>query len=129
MQARVLLALADPTVLKHLSHLLAGRGYECRCAPTLSAAIAELRAAPCQAAVLDLDLLGADLAASARRLREADPAARLIALDSLAERRRPDEAATAFDAVIPKPFLLEPLLDTLAPGPRPRGAAPGSPLA
>jgi hypothetical protein len=45
-------------------------------------------------------------------LRRAHPAVRLVGLDSLAEHRARGEDSP-FDAIIPKPFLIDPLLAAL----------------
>lgn len=114
MPERLLLVLTEPTILKHLRLLFTRRGYSCCCAPTLAAALEELRRDSCRVAVVDLDLLGSDPAAGARQLRAANPATRLIVLDSLAEQRAGPERDPLFDAVIAKPFIAEPLLSVLA---------------
>ena len=113
MRVRILLVLDDPTIRKHLRALITRQGHVCRCAPTLEAALEVLRRAPCPIAVVDLDLLGRDPAASARELRNASPRARLIALDSLAESDGAAGTESPFDAVIAKPFFLDPLLAAL----------------
>ncbi|HUT34237.1 MAG TPA: hypothetical protein VNE39_12200 [Planctomycetota bacterium] len=114
MPVRLLLVLGDPLVLKRLRALFVRQGYSCRSAPTLRAALAELRRAPYPVAVVDLELLGADPAAAARALRSAQPGARLIALDSLTAGDTGNGVDSPFDAVIAKPFFYDPLLAALA---------------
>lgn len=113
MATRILLLEADPTLRKHLKSFLHGLGYECNCVDTLAAALIELRERPCRLAIVDLDLAGGDNAAFAAEFRRAAPAVRLIALDSAAEQRPADPPDRPFDAVIPKPFLADPLLAML----------------
>jgi len=114
MPARLLLVVAEPTVLKHLRRLFARQGYTCECVSTLAEALDALRRDSCPVAVVDLDLLGSEPAGTARQLRETSPTTRLLVLDSLAEHRAGPERDRLFDAVIPKPFIAEPLLSALA---------------
>ena len=112
MQVRILLIVGDPTVGKHLAALVAGRGYECSVVPSLAEAGRELRERAYALVILDLDLLGDDPVPTARQFRRAHPTVRLVGLDSLAEHRARG-GDSPFDAVIPKPFLIDPLLAAL----------------
>jgi len=113
MQARVLLICAERIVAKHLATLFARHGYACHPAPTFAAALDELRRQPYHLAVIDLDLLGHDQVAAARRLRGTRSEVRLVALDTVAEHRVDAGSPSPFDAVIAKPFFVEPLLAAL----------------
>jgi len=105
MRPRILLVEPDPTIRKHLAALLERLGYACASVATLVDAMAEARREPCALIIVDLDLAGGDPDDCAARLRAAAPAARLIALDSDGL-----PALDAYDALIPKPFLADPLL-------------------
>jgi len=115
--ADVVLLLNDPTLGKHLGRLVARLGRSWCCVPSLAEAIEASRRSERTTIVLDLDLVGSDPAAAARALRCASPDARLVALDSLCEHRAGAGRPLPFDAVIPKPFIAQPLADLLASAP------------
>jgi DNA-binding response OmpR family regulator len=108
MQARVLVVEADPTLRRRLAALVESSGYPCQTADSLPAAIEALRRNSFSLVIFDLDLAGQDDAAA--ELRAANPALRLIGLDSVAEHRAGHSGRAQLDAVIPKPFLVDPLL-------------------
>jgi DNA-binding response OmpR family regulator len=108
MQARVLVVESDPTIRKLLAAFLGSRGYPCHGVESISAALDALRRESCSLIILDLDLT--ERGDAVAELRSACPAVRLIGLDSLAEQRIGNPAQARLDAVIPKPFLADPLL-------------------
>jgi len=118
----ILLAVADPTVRRHLLSLVAERGYACRQAASLAECARTLQSTRHPVAILDLDLLGDDPLHSAQTLLAKAPDIRLIGLDSVAERRADLDASPLFHAVIPKPFLAERLLGVLAQIVTPHGS-------
>jgi len=110
MRRRILLVEGDPTIRKHLAALLARLGYPCCPVASLAAALAEVESETYPLIIVDLDLAGGDPRGVAVRLRTLAPAARLVGLDSAAAASGADPALDAFDAVIAKPFLADPLL-------------------
>jgi len=113
MQGTVLLVVADPMIRKHLSALIGRHGYLCQPTPSLDEAVAELRRQAYPVAILDIDLLGHDPAVTARQFRGLAPGLRLVGLDSVAERHLSGSSASPFDAIVAKPFLVDPLLRAL----------------
>lgn len=114
MQARILLVEADALISKHLVTLIRRHGYSCEAVSSLSAALDALRRDAFGLIILDLDLPGTDPSAIAKELRGIRPEVRLVGLDSVAESRGGGASSpAAFDAVIPKPFVVEPLLAAL----------------
>jgi DNA-binding response OmpR family regulator len=119
MDDSVLLIEGDDVIRRHLAALVAESGHPCHSVPDLRAGLHELRQRPYRFVVLDLDLPEARSTEAVRRLRLARPDSCLIGLDSAAEKdARFSEAP--FDAIIPKPFVLDHLLEVLAAG----GAGP-----
>ncbi len=106
----ILLIEADPTIRKHLSTLLDARGYQCLAIPSLEAALAEAPRRSYAVVVVDLDLAGSDAGAMAGCLRGAAPTAQLVGLDAGGGVR----GLEAFDLVVAKPFLAEPLLAAIS---------------
>lgn len=110
----VLLLVPDPVVSKYLARVLAGSGFPCR--PVVSVADAlEALAAGGEYAVLvvDGDLLGGEEQAWLAESRRRHPAVPIVALDSMCGHHEALAASAPFDAVVPKPFVLTPLLDAL----------------
>ena len=113
MRCKILLVEPDPTISKHLAFLIRQRGYECHAVASVPSALAELRRRPYEVIIVDLDLTGGRPQACATEFRDAGAAARLIGLDSRGEPPGDDPVHHAFDAVIPKPFVVEPLFAAL----------------
>lgn len=124
MQASILLVEADPTISKHLACLVREMGHQCRSVSSLPVALAELRRQPYDVVIVDLDLARSGPVAFAAEFRKARATARLIGLDSAGEHRGRDALHETLDAVIPKPFVAEPLLETLPTLLTVRGDAP-----
>jgi len=114
MPSRVLLVVADATLGKHLCRQIARHGLLCHLTASAADALDELAQRHYPVAVLDLDLLDSSAAAVARRLRAVRPGLHLVGLDSMAWRHGADDTSGLFHAVIPKPFLIEPLLAALS---------------
>jgi CheY-like chemotaxis protein len=135
MDDTVLLIEADAVIRKHLSALIRESGHGCCPVASVRAGLDELRQRPYSFVILDFDLLGACPPAAgvtsdegrvsrgkkknsssldtrpssvARRLRSAHPDVCLIGLDSMGQR-----GSSLFDAVIPKPFVFDALLEVL----------------
>ena len=113
MSHRILLVEADATIRKHLVGLIRRLGHDCAPVASLAAALDELRQRPCSLVIVDLDVACGNPASLAAQMRLADATVRLVALDSHGAPPGDDPAHQSFDAVIPKPFLVEPLLATL----------------
>jgi DNA-binding response OmpR family regulator len=114
MDDAVLLIQTDDVIRRHLTTLIVENGYPCRAAADLRAGMDQLRSHPCRVVVLDLDLPCASAAALATHLRAAYPGICLVALDSAVESRGGAARDAHFDAVIPKPFVFDALLEFLA---------------
>jgi len=114
MAADVVLIIPDRTVAKYLATVLARHGLACHQAATVAQAVALLRAGGQWAAiVVDCDLMTRRHLADLRELKKAHPTIPLLALDSLATRHTCDQPDPLFDALVPKPFVLKPLLAAL----------------
>ncbi|MFP4058520.1 MAG: hypothetical protein ACLF0G_16760 [Candidatus Brocadiia bacterium] len=118
MKSKVLLIESDATLAKRLTALLRQSRFHCDHCLSLAEALERLGQGAYEAAVLDLDLAGLEPEAASRKLRDGHPSLLLIGLDSMAEHRLGDGDLTAFDALIPKPFVADALLEALAPSPR-----------
>ena len=115
MPAHVVLVIRDPTVAKYLPDALAREGFSCRCATTIAQAADFLATGRRWAAiVVDRDLLTRRKVAELWEFKKAYPSIPLIALDSLGTDRGGEGTPPPFDAVVPKPFVLKPLLAALA---------------
>lgn len=108
MAGRILLVEGDATIRKHLIALLRRLGFTCRSVGSVAAALDEARRQRYPLIIVDLDLTGRDPHGCAAHLRNAAPSARIVALDG-----NGDSPVDAFDAVVPKPFVAEPLLAAL----------------
>ena len=124
MQAHILIAEGDSTIRKHLVCLLRKLGHECADVPSLPAALAELQGQPYDIVIVDLDLARGGQGNFAEQFLEARDSVRLIGLDTANEHDGHCVLHDRLDAVIPKPFLAEPLLATLPALLTARGGAP-----
>ena len=113
MQAHILIAEADPTIRKHLECLLRDLGHACAGVSSLPAALTELQGQPYDIVIVDLDLARGGQGDFTAQLLGARRSVRLIGLDSAGGHDSHGALHRNLDAVIPKPFLAEPLLATL----------------
>lgn len=108
MARHILLVEADPTIRKHLAALIERAGHRCFSVDSLAAAVREAGRHPYPLVIVDLDEAGRDPVECAQTLRAVAPGARLLGLDSSGT-CPPD----AFDLIVAKPFLADPLLAAL----------------
>ena len=113
MPRSVLLVESDSTIRKYLGDLLRRGGHPCTSVASLGAALRELGERPYLTIIADLDLAGDDAGGLAARLRRACPGACLIGLQSSAELPGGAQSDGAFDTIIVKPFVADPLLAIL----------------
>jgi len=110
MHSDVLLIESDPTLAKYLVDLIRTQtGCACHWVSTLADGVERLDTGSYWLIVVDLDLLDDRARRQIVALRTARPSLRIVGLDSL-----PDHHLNgAFDVIIQKPFVADPLLATL----------------
>lgn len=108
----ILLIEADDVIRKHLAALLGQNGYRCRPVACLAAGLNELRQRRYPLVVLDPP--GAAAPGLSRQFRSLQADIRLVCLDTAVESHGRTQPDGSFDAVIPKPFVFDTLLNVLA---------------
>lgn len=110
---RVLVVDADAEVRNVVEDLLTDRGFEVQQAADAEGALVKIGKDAFDVLLCHLTALRSDRGHLSQRLRELDPAPRVIAMSASGLRARSDEAS----ANLPKPFTRAQLLEAIRPPP------------